>query len=78
MDPVPPMLVGVSITGSGARFVLPRAGVPVPEIAPADATHVSSLPLTEGFLFCFIVCLCDLLCFAGACFFCSDLVYCHG
>ena len=58
MDPVPPMLVGVSITGSGARFALPRVGVPVPEIAPADATHVSFLPLTEGFLlllYCLLV-----------------------
>ena len=56
MDPVTPILMGMSITGSGTHFVLPRAGVSVPEIAPADATHVSSLPLTEGFLLCFIVC----------------------
>ena len=57
------MLVGVSITRSGARFILPRAGVPVPEIAPADATHVSSLPLIEGFsslFFRFIICLISL------------------
>ena len=53
MDPVPPMLVGVSIMGSGARFFLPRTGVPIPKIAPADATHVSSLPLIEGFPFLF-------------------------
>ena len=49
VNPVPPMLVDVSITGSGARFILPKAGVPVPEIAPADATHVSSLPLMRAF-----------------------------
>ena len=50
MDLVPLMLVGVSITGSGARFILPRAGMSVPEIAPTDATHVRFLPLIEGFL----------------------------
>ena len=75
MDPVPPMLVGVSITGSGAHLTLPRAGTPVPEIAPADATHVSFLPMIEGFLFS---CLFDFFCFAGARLFYLNLVHCHG
>ena len=79
MNPMPRMLVGVSIIRSGARFILPRVGVPVPEIAPADATHVSSLSLIEGFpFFALLFALFDFFCFAGACFFCSDLVYCHG
>ena len=47
---VSPMLVGLSITGIGTCFLLPRVGMPLPEIAPADATHVSFLPLIEGFL----------------------------
>ena len=33
VNPIPPMLVGLSITGSGTRFLLPRAGVPLPEMA---------------------------------------------
>ena len=68
MDLVPLMLVGVSITGSRARFILPRAGVPMPEIALADATHVGSLPLIEGFLFRFIVCLSDFFLFCRCLF----------
>ena len=56
MDPMPSILVGLLITGLRTHFILPRVGVPVLEIAPTDATHVSSLPMTEGFLLCFIVC----------------------
>ena len=44
------MLMGLSITGSGTHFLLPRADMPLLEIAPAYATHVSFLPLIKGFL----------------------------
>ena len=33
VNPMPPMLVGLLITGSGIRFLLPRAGVPLPDMA---------------------------------------------
>ena len=79
VNPVPPMLVGLSIRGLGTCFLLPQAGMPLPKIAPTDATHVSPLPLIKGFpFFALLFALFDFLCFAGACFFCSDLVYYHG
>ena len=31
---VPPILVGLLITGLGTRFLLPKAGVPLAEMAP--------------------------------------------
>ena len=34
VNPVPPMLVGLLITGSGTHFLFPRAGVPLPEMVP--------------------------------------------
>ena len=78
MDPVTPILMGMSITGSGTHFVLPRAGVSAPKIAHADATHVSLLPLFEGFFLHFIACLHDFLHSAGGYFFCSYFACCSG
>ena len=34
VNPVPPMLVGLLITGSGTHFLLLRVGVPLPKIVP--------------------------------------------
>ena len=47
---VPLILYGLSITGAGTRFPLPRAGIPLSDVDPMDATHVSLLTLFELFL----------------------------
>ena len=49
VNPMPSMLVRLLITRSGTCFLLPMAGMPLLEIAPTNATHVSFLPLIEGF-----------------------------
>ena len=48
---VPPMLYGLSITGTGTRFSLPRAGMPLLDVDPTDATHINLLTLFGFFLF---------------------------
>ena len=53
MSTMPPLLYGLSITGTGTRFPLPRAGMPLSDVDPADATHVSLLTLF-GFFFFFL------------------------
>ena len=41
----PPMMQGLSIRGVGVCFSLPRIGIPLSDVFPADATHVSPLNL---------------------------------
>ena len=42
---VPPILYGLSVRGAGVCFSLPRTGVPLLDVFPTDATHVSPLTL---------------------------------
>ena len=51
MSTVPPMLYGLSIMGTGTRFTLPRAGMPLSDVDPIDTTHVSLLTLLGFFFF---------------------------
>ena len=48
---VPPMLYGLLITSTGTRLPLPRAGTPLSDVDPVDATHVNLLTLFGFFLF---------------------------
>ena len=52
---VPPMLYGLSITGTGTRFSLPRAGMPLLDVDPTDATHINLLTLFGFFLFLYLL-----------------------
>ena len=63
VNTVPPMLYGLLIigTGTGTRFFLPRAGTPLSDVDPMDATHVSLLTLL-GFFSLFVCYLIPLLC----------------
>ena len=54
MNPVPPMLVGLLIMGSGTRFLLPRAGMPLPEMAPILGSLIDLLGYSWGN--CFLLC----------------------
>ena len=48
---MPPILYGLSITGTGTHFPLPRAGTPLLDMDPVDATYVSLLTLFGCFFF---------------------------
>ena len=37
----PPVMQGLSVRGAGVRFSLPRTSIPLSNVFPADATHVS-------------------------------------
>ena len=41
----PPMMQGLLVRGAGVRFSLPRTSIPLSNVFPADATHVSPLTL---------------------------------
>ena len=51
VNTVPPMLYGLSIIGARTRFSLPRADIPLLDVAPADTTYVSLLTLFGVFSF---------------------------
>ena len=50
VNTVPPILYGLSITGVGTCFPLPRTGTPLSDVDLVAATHVSLLTSFELFL----------------------------